>query len=136
MADEAVKVEGPYEVHDFTITDGDTVTGLTLMTLEDVRAIGASSGNGDAFAGILVENKKPSNSKTEHGCYTKGVFLLKAAVTGPEGAIDFGDPVVVSGVNLIRAATAGDLLTGAVVGKAWESIAAGTSGEVHVGAYS
>ena len=135
MANEAVMVEGPYEVHDFTITDGDSVSALTLMTLEDTRGTGASSADGAAFAGILVTDKVANNGTTEHGHYVKGVFKLTAVATiGDEGAIDFGDMVVVSGVNLIRAAEAADLLTGAVVGKAWESIAAGTTGEVHVGA--
>ncbi len=135
MANEALMVEGPYEVHDFTITDADSLSALTLMTLEDARAIGASSGDGAAFAGILVSNKVANNGTTEHGCYTTGDFVLTSVPTiGDEGAIDFGDMVVVSGVNLIRAAVAADLLTGAVVGKAWESIAAGTTGEVHVGA--
>ena len=134
MADEASKVEGPYEVHDFTITDGDTVTGLTLMTLEDARAMGASSGNGAAFAGILVTNKVANNGKTEHGCYTTGTFVFKAVSDSDSAPILFGDMVVVSGVNLIRKAIAADLLTGAVVGKAMESIADGTSGEVRVGA--
>ena len=137
MANEAIQVEGPYEVHDFTITDGDSVSALTLMTLEDARGTGASSADGAAFAGILVVNKTATDGNTEVGHYVKGVFNLTAVTTiGDEGAIDFGDPVVVSGINLIRAAEAADLLTGAIVGKAWESIAAGTTGEVHVGAYA
>lgn len=135
MANEALMVEGPYEVHDFTITDADSLSALTLMTLEDARAIGASSGDGDPFAGILVTDKVASNGKTEHGCYTTGDFILTACPTiGAEGAIGIGDIVVVSGVNLIRKALAADLLTGAVVGKAWEAIAAASTGEVNVGA--
>ena len=135
MVDETIKVEGPYEVHDFTITDGDSLSALTCMTLEDARATGASSADGAAFAGILVVDKVANSGATEVGHYTKGVFTMTAVPTiGAEGAIEFGDPVVISGANLIRAAAAGDLLTGAVVGKAWESIAAGSTGEVHVGA--
>ena len=134
MVDETSKVEGPYEVHDFTITTTDALSALTCMTLEDARAVGASSADGAAFAGILAVDKTATDGKTEAGCYTKGVFKMTAVPTiGDEGAIDFGDIVVISGANLIRAAVAADLLTGAVVGKAWESIAAGTTGEVHVG---
>ena len=136
MVDEVSKVGGPYEVHDFTITTGDAVSGLSLMTLEDARAVGVATGNGEAFAGILAVDKVATDGRTEAGCYVKGIFNMKAVATiGAEGAIDFGDTVVASG-QLIRAAVAADLLTGAVVGKAWESIAAGTSGEVHVGAFA
>lgn len=135
MVDETAMVEGPYEVHDFTITDGDSLSALTLMTLEDARAMGASSGDGDPFAGVLVQNKVADSGQLEHGCYVTGDFTMTAVPTiGDEGAIGAGDLVVVSGVNVIRKAEAADLLTGAVVGKAWETIAAGTTGEVHVGA--
>ena len=134
MANEALKVEGPYEVHDFTITDGDSLSGLSLMQLEDARAIGISGGAAPAFAGILVVDKVANNAKTEVGCYTKGDFILTAVpIVGPEGAIIAGSLVVISGVNLIRKATSDDFVSGVIVGKAWEAIAAGTTGEVHVG---
>ena len=134
MVNEVSKVEGPYEVHDFTITTGDAISGLSFMTLEDARAIGVTTADGAAFAGILVTDKTAADGRTEAGCYTKGIFNMKAVATvGDEGVIDFGDMVVASG-QFIRAAEAADLLTGAVVGKAWESIGVGTSGEVHVGA--
>ena len=134
MVDENSQVEGPYEVHDFTITAGDAVSGLSFMTLEDARAMGVTTGDGAAFAGILVTDKTASDGATERGCYTKGAFKCTAvSEIGGEGAIAFGDIVVTSG-QFIRKAVAADLLTGAVVGKAWESIAAGTTGEVHIGA--
>ena len=134
MADEVSKVEGPYEVHDFTITAGDAISGLSLMTMEDVRAMGVATADGAAFAGILAVDKTAADGNIEVGVYTKGIFKMKTVATvGDEGAIDFGDIVVASG-QFIRAAESADLLTGAVVGKALESIGAGTSGEVHVGA--
>ena len=134
MADEVSKVEGPYEVHDFTITTGDAISGLSLMTLEDARSTWVCTADGAAFAGILVVNKTATDGNTEVGHYVKGIFKMKTVATvGDEGVIDFGDMVVASG-QFIRAAEAADLLTGAVVGKALESIGVGTSGEVHVGA--
>ena len=69
---------------------------------------------------------------------------LSFVVGTPYSLIDFSSFVyslktpmaVVASGQFIRAAEAADLLTGAVVGKAWESIAAGTTGEVHVGAFA
>ena len=132
MVDENSKVEGPYEVHDFTITSSDAVSGLSLMTLEDARAIGVATANAAAFAGVLATDKTALDARTEAGCYVKGIFKMTAAA-GLASEIAFGDIVVASG-QFIRQAAAGDLLTGAVVGKAMENIAQGTTGEVHVGA--
>ena len=132
MVDENSKVERPYEVHDFTITSSDAISGLSIMTLEDARTIGVATADGAAFAGILVPDKTATDARTEAGCYVTGVFKMTAAA-GLASSIAFGDLLVASG-QFIRQAVSGDLLTGAVLGKAWESIAQGTTGEVHVGA--
>lgn len=134
MAAEATKVEGPFEIHDFTVAVGGAGTSIeqgTLMQFSNPRTAIDSSGDGVAFAGIAATEHTGDVGKTELGLWTTGTFIMKAvAVIGDEGAIDAGDLCVVSGVNLIRAAEAGDLLTGAIVGKALEDIAAGTTGEV------
>lgn len=122
-------VEGPYEVHDFTVADGAQISEAVLLKVSDPRTA-AKSVAGDkapAFAGISATEKEASNGKTELGCYTTGTFLMTAA-----GGISAGENVVISGANLIKAALAGDLLTGAVVGKALEDIATGTTGEVRL----
>ena len=64
------------------------------------------------------------------GLYTKGIFLLTASAGA---AIVDGDLVSISGANTVFESTAGEILTGGVVGKAMEDIAAGTTGEVKVG---
>ncbi len=133
MTNEATQVEGPYEIHDYTIADESSGTDRaqgSLMELIEPRTAQMSVGDGVAFAGILATEKKGGNGKTEIGLWTTGTFIMKAATVGPEGAIDAGDPVVLSGANLIRAAVAGDLLTGAVIGRAKEDIAAAGTGEV------
>lgn len=131
MANEAVQVEGPYEIHDFTVANGsdgsDTLKG-TLGKLSTPRTVAASSA-ADVFAGIYSVDKKGGNGKTEIGLWTTGTFVLKNS--GVE--ITAGKMVSLSGANLIKAATAGELLTGAAFGKALQTIAASGTGEVKIG---
>ena len=130
MANEATPVEGPYETHDFTVADGAGIEQYTLCYLTDPRTAAANSGDGLAFAGIAATEKVASNGKTELGLHTTGDFVLTACANG---GITAGELVAMSGANTIRPAVAADLLSGAVVGKAWEDIAAESTGEVHVG---
>jgi len=135
MANEPSKVEGPYETHDYTVADA-LIEKYTMCKLTDPRTASAATGDGEAFAGIAATEKVASNGKTELGLWTTGTFDMTAvAVIGAEGAIDAGVLVVMSGSNQVRAAVAADLLTGAVVGKAKEAIAAGTTGEVTLGGF-
>ncbi len=131
MVDEISQVEGPYEVHDFTITTGDAVSGLSIMSLEDPRSIGVCTAENIPFAGILVTDKTATDGRTEAGCYTKGVFKMKAAA-GLADSISFGELVTASG-QFIRLAVDGELESGLVVGKALQDIAEGGEGEIHVG---
>jgi len=130
MANEAIQVEGPYEAHDFTVAVGTGIPQNTLCQLTDPRTASASSG-ADKFAGIAATEKVASNSKTELGLWTTGTFVMTSCATiGGEGVITAGSLVVMSGANQIRKAIAAELLTGAVVGRAKEAIAAATTGEV------
>ena len=131
MTNEAVRVEGPYLTRDFAISGVTAIPQGTLMVLSDPRTAVASAVGNDApiFAGITATDKTAGDVATEHGCDVKGVHLLTAA--GAE--VTVGHMVVISGVNTIRNAINTELLTGAVVGKAYETIAAGTTGEVSVG---
>ena len=132
MANEAVQVEGPYEVHDFTVATGTTISGLTLCVLTDPRTAAASvvTNSGNPFAGIAATQFVGGKGKVELGLYTKGNFVLTAA-TGAD--INAGDLVTISGANTIKEAVAADLLSGAIIGKAMEAIASATTGEVKVG---
>ena len=134
MANEAVKVEGPYVVHDFTCGNNFHISSGTLCTLADARTLsgGQVVNSGAPFAGIAATEKKAGSGATNLGLYTDGIFKLTACATGA-GITAAGVPVVLSGANTIRVAVAGDLLTGAVVGKSMEIIADGTTGEVFVG---
>ena len=75
----------------------------------------------------MATEKTAGNGATEKGLYTKGVFELTASSAIPAGSL-----VTLSGANQIIAIIDTDaLISGAVVGKAWEDIA--SAGEVHVG---
>ena len=132
MANEVTQVEGPYEAHDFTVADGAGIVQNTICKLTDPRTAAASSG-ADLFAGIAATEKVASNGNVNLGLWTTGTFVMTAA---PGAAITEGAMVVLSGANLIRTAVAGELLTGAVVGKALEAIASSTTGEVKIGVSS
>ncbi len=130
MANEAVQVEGPYEVHDFTVSESVLIEKLTVCQLTSPRTASASSA-ADLFAGIAATEKVASNGKTELGLFTTGTFLLANAGSGtiPDGAL-----VSLSGANLIKQATEAEMVTGAAFGKALQDIAAAGTGEVKIGA--
>lgn len=129
-----VKVEGPYQVHDRTVATGTTISALTLCKLEDPRTASASTAGSTAaapipFAGILVNDKFSTDGSTEAGFYTKGVFTLTAS-----GEIAAGDLVTMSGTDMVTPILdVGALMSGAVVGKALQSITKDSTGEIHVG---
>ena len=132
MTNEAVPVEGPYEIHDFVVGAAVPIPQYSLCILSDPRTIAISSGN-DVFAGIAATEKSILNNdvSTRLGLATKGVFKLKP-VAG-HGISAVGEPVALSGVNLIRVAVAGDLLLGKVIGKALEFPAGDEAIDVMVG---
>ena len=126
MANESTQVEGPYEAHDFTVADGASIPIGTLCQLTDPRTCSLSSG-ADVFAGVAATEKVASNGVTNLGLWTTGTFVM-TAVAGATIAI--GDLVSLSGANLIKLATAGEVVLGQIVGKAMEAIASTTTGEV------
>ena len=127
MANEAVIIElGPNggKPQRFTVANGTAITKGCLLQLSGDYTASASSGSGDVFAGIAAADKEASDGATEIAAYTEGIF----DITNSAGAeITLGNIVTISGANFIRSAVAGDLLTGAVVGKALE---AGSPSEV------
>ena len=135
MANEATQVEGPYEIHDWTVASGTAITKGTLCMISGSRTAAASSGTSPTFAGIAATDKSISDGdvSTELGLWETGIFLMSAALSGV--AITEGMIVSMSGSNLIKQASAGELLTGDIVGKALQGIAADASatGEVRIG---
>ena len=131
MADEAVlkgRMSGP-----INMTVGDAHPGLekgTLMQLSiDPRTVQASSA-ADVFGGVLAREKVASDGRTSVPCFQDGIFDLTInALAG----ITQGAQVALSGVNVIKAAVAADLLTGAAFGKALETGSASEVIEVLIG---
>ena len=123
MASEARVVETPTVIRDFTVADGATIEQFTLCQLTDLRTAAASSA-ADIFAGIAMTEKKTGDGQVNLGLAQDGIFDLTCSAGA---GVTLGHMVVLSGANLIRDAVAGELLTGAVVGKALET---GTASEV------
>ena len=129
MANETVPVEGPYEVHDFTVATGSAIVQHTIMKLSDPRTAAANTGSGDVFAGIAASEKTTTDGVTSMGCYTYGIFDLTAA---PRPAITAGQIVSTSGANVIKTATEAEIAAGKGIGKALESCAVASSEVIEV----
>ncbi len=128
MANEPSQVEGPYEVHDFTVAEAVLIEKFTVCKLTDPRTAAASSSN-DIFAGIAATEHKASVNKTELGLWTNGIFLSTF-----DTAVSAGAQVSLSGANIFKEASAAELLTGAACGKLLQDVAAsGGTGEVKFG---
>ncbi len=130
MANEAVPVEGPYEVHDFTVANATAIVQYSLMKLSDPRTAALGTANGDIFAGIAMSEKAASDGAVNMGMCTKGIFKLTAGTTTE---IPAGTIVSFCGENIIKIATEAEIAAGKAIGKAMETIASGTTGEVIVG---
>jgi hypothetical protein len=127
MANEAIPVEGPYEVHDFTVAVATGIPQFTLCQITDPRTASATSGDSEQFAGIAFTEKVANNGVLNLGLATTGTWVLKD--NGGAGIAE-GALVSVGGANTIKAATEAEVIAGDVIGKALEAIASGTSGEV------
>jgi len=128
MANEAIVIENPTVIRDFTVAEDATIEQLTLCQLTDPRTATASDG-ANIFAGISMTEKKANDGQTNLGLAQDGVFdLVDAGAGGNAGAM-----VVLSGANMVRDAVAGELLTGAVVGKRLETAGASEVHEVDIG---
>lgn len=133
MADEAVVIEllgnrgNPLR---FTVPNGTAVSAGTLMVLVDPRTAIKSTYQATApdqrFAGIAAADKEANDGATTLALYTTGIFDITATTGG--AAISAGDLVVLSGANLVVAAPdQTTILSGRVVGKAMEDVAANTA---------
>jgi len=115
-----VCIETPTRFARYTVADGAAIALSTMCKLADPNTASAATGAAEPFAGILWEEKTLSDGLTMVTFAKNGVWDIQdCAAGGSTGAI-----VVMSGANLIRDAVAGDLLTGAVVGKREEDASA------------
>ncbi len=122
-------VEGPYEVHDYTVSESTTIEQFTLCKLADARLAAASDGS-DPFAGITMTEHVGSKGKTEVGLTNTGIWDLRIT---PGAAITAGALVKLSGANLITGGVVeADVVAGKVVGKILEDTGAGVAETVEV----
>lgn len=128
MANEAVCIETPTKFSRYTVADGTAIARGTLLKLTDPNTAIATSGQ-DAFAGIAWEAKTASDGITEIVAALNGVWDIKDAGAG----FNAGAIVCTSGANIVRVATATELLNGSVVGKSMETASAAEVVRIRVG---
>ena len=121
MANEAILKNRVHDPIDFIVADGAGIEKGTICKLSDPRTAAASSAN-DVFAGIAASEKIASDGRTRLALFRSGVFDLTACAAA--AGITAGSQVSLSGANLIKPATAGELLTGAAFGVALETASA------------
>ena len=116
----------------YTVADSPSISKGTLCKLATPNTASAGTGSGEAFAGIASTDKEANDGSTTLGFFTNGIFDIQES--GNSG-ISAGDIVVISGADLIRKATSGDLLTGAAIGKALEDASVDEVITVKVGGF-
>ena len=137
MADEAVIIELAGQPKgmpiNFTCASGTAIAKGTILKLTDPNTVAASTASTDRFAGIAATEKSATDYSTTIGVWTCGKFDLKCS----GAVINAGDYVITSGANLIGPCSSWDTDSGAIIGKAGESAAAGTAETiaVYVGIY-
>jgi hypothetical protein len=129
MTNEAVCIETPTEFRRYTVADGTGIAIGTILKLTDPNTAIASSGDGDAFAGIAWEEKTANDGITEITAAVNGIWDIKDSGSG----FNAGAIVCVAGANVVKVAQAANLLTGSVVGKSLETASAGEVVRVAVG---
>ena len=110
----AVCIEAPKKIVRRTVVDALAIPKGTLGRLSGANIFTAAVGSGEPFGGISVEEKTASDGITQIGVAVDGVWDIQNSSTVANAN---GTMVCMSGANSYRACVAGDLLTGAVVGK-------------------
>lgn len=128
MANEAVIIETPFDSRRYQCADGAGLSKGQLLQLVDANTASGSTVTGQRFAGICAFEKVASDGSTNVTAYTKGIFDLKS-----NDAVNAGELVALSGANTVRLATATDIISGCVVGKALETATANEVIRVAVG---
>lgn len=128
MANEAVIIETPTNSRRYQCADGVGISKGALLQVVDPNTASGSTITGQRFAGIASFEKVASDGSTNITCYTKGIFDLKS-----NDALSVGELVALSGLNMVRLATATDIISGCVVGKALETATANEVIRVAVG---
>ena len=130
MANEAIflEINENVDAKQMTVAAGTNISKGTLLKLSGDNTVSASAADSDVYGGIAAADKDGTDSSTSLGVYVPGSLNKYDLVCGAAG-VTLGALVSLSGANLIKDATAAEILTGDVVGKAME---AGSAAEVIV----
>lgn len=118
MANEAILKDRLVNPLNMTIGDLAIEKGTLMQLSIDPRTVQPSSG-GDVFGGVAARERISGSGEASIACFFGGVFDL--TIHGDSSGITQGAQVALSGVNLIKAAIAADLLIGAAFGTALET---------------
>jgi len=111
-----------------TVAAGNSISKGDLLKLSGDNTVAASAADSDVYGGVAAMDKDGSDSSTSISVHVPGALNKFDMKCGGEGAT-LGALVSLSGANLIKDATAEEILSGDVIGKAME---AGSAAEVIV----
>ena len=103
-----------------TVAAGTSISKGDLLKLSGDNTVAASSANSDVYGGVAAADKDGTDSSTTLGVHVPGALNKFDMVCGGSG-VTLGALVSLSGANLIKDATAAEILTGDVIGKAMEA---------------
>ena len=111
-----------------TVAAGTSISKGDLLKLSADNTVAISAANSDIYGGVAAADKDGTDSSVTLGVHVPGA-LNKFDMTCGGGGCTLGALVSLSGANVIKDATAAEILTGDVIGKAME---AGNAAEVVV----
>lgn len=131
LASTVVAVEGPYNIHDMSISDAYNVSGGALLALSGARTAVNSADGANLklmiLAGVAQTDKEAGNGRLNIGAAQSGTFKL---TNGGAATIAAGDFVSLSGANTISGM--GTAFSQYTAGQALQSIATAALGEVKI----
>ena len=94
----------------YNCADATLIPKGSIMQITAERTALISDGNTNAFAGIAAHEKVALDGSTTISCYTCGIFLMNDGEEEPT----IGSRVRINGVNVIKSASAPNLLKSCV----------------------
>jgi len=135
MADATTLVLKRSEPIDFIVENTIAIEKGAICMFSGPRGATTNTGSGDIFAGIARREKITTDGRTRLSLFTGpgDIFRMTNCAGGP--TIAAGAYVTTSGPGVIRLATEAEVLLGSGIGKALQSLTAGSTGEVMLGCF-
>lgn len=115
-----VELNENQDARTYTVAAGTSISKGDLLQLSGDNTVAISSGSSDIYGGVAAADKDGTDSSTTLGVHVPGAlnkFDMKCANT----TVALGALVSISGSNLIKEATAAEILAGDIIGKAQEA---------------